>query len=214
MLTARLQQEVGDPLYFPFELGNRRPIRPMQGYLFKLPRDFLELFMSPAGFSNVITGSAVPTTQFGAEYRPADELMTPKNRDPFAVDPALVERGIQGHAVTQNRLAGHLRSLMIEPRSPRADEPNFDIAWQGGNWTYVAEVKSITLANEEKQLRLGLGQVLRYAHQLGRGSTVQPVLIVERCPSDASWDALCTQFGVILAWPEVFTQRVVPPHQS
>jgi len=32
-LTA-LRQDVGDPLYFPFEVSSSRPIRPMQGYLF------------------------------------------------------------------------------------------------------------------------------------------------------------------------------------
>lgn len=31
------------PLYFPFELSNR-PVRPMQGYAFKLPASFLSLF--------------------------------------------------------------------------------------------------------------------------------------------------------------------------
>jgi len=31
------------PLYFPFELGNR-PIRPLQGYAFKLPASFVALF--------------------------------------------------------------------------------------------------------------------------------------------------------------------------
>ena len=36
------------PLYFPFELGNR-DVRPMQGYAFKLPASFLELFPELAG---------------------------------------------------------------------------------------------------------------------------------------------------------------------
>lgn len=36
------------PLYFPFELGSR-DVRPMQGYAFKLPASFLELFPELAG---------------------------------------------------------------------------------------------------------------------------------------------------------------------
>ena len=36
------------PLYFPFELGSR-DLRPMQGYAFKLPASFLELFPSSRG---------------------------------------------------------------------------------------------------------------------------------------------------------------------
>ena len=37
-------ERYGKPLYFPFELSNKRPIRLLQGYAFKLPRRFLELF--------------------------------------------------------------------------------------------------------------------------------------------------------------------------
>jgi hypothetical protein len=44
----------------------------------------------------------------------------------------------------------------------------FDLAWQIGRTLFVAQVKSLTLRNEEKQLRLGLGQVLRYADLLSR----------------------------------------------
>jgi hypothetical protein len=47
------------------------------------------------------------------------------------------------------------------PRSPAATDPNFDIAWEHNGAFYVAEVKSTTPENEEKQLRLVLGQVLR-----------------------------------------------------
>ncbi|MBF5093737.1 hypothetical protein F1643_03740 [Azospirillum sp. INR13] len=43
-LTQSLQQAAGKaPLYFPFELSDR-PVRPMQGYAFKLPAAFLALF--------------------------------------------------------------------------------------------------------------------------------------------------------------------------
>src|SRR5439155_4125074 len=87
-------------------------------------------------------------------------------RDPFAVDPAIVERGMRGHAQTQNALAPFARSRGGSPRSPRPDEPNFDLAWELHGVVCVAEVKSITEANEEKQLRLGLGQVLRYRQLL------------------------------------------------
>lgn len=39
-----LAKQVGEPLYFPFELGEKRALRPMQGYLFKLPSAFVKLF--------------------------------------------------------------------------------------------------------------------------------------------------------------------------
>src|SRR5262245_6707564 len=43
-LISELTIKVGSPLYFPFEMGNARPMRPMQGYLFKLPFFFTKLF--------------------------------------------------------------------------------------------------------------------------------------------------------------------------
>jgi hypothetical protein len=60
---------------------------------------------------------------------------------------------------------------------------------------YVAEVKSLTLKNEEKQLRRGLGQVLLYWHVLGQAANVVPVLAAEREPTDASWPDLCDVVG-------------------
>jgi predicted RNA-binding protein with PUA-like domain len=43
-LMAELERDYGKPLYFPFELSNKRPIRLLQGYAFKLPRRFLQSF--------------------------------------------------------------------------------------------------------------------------------------------------------------------------
>jgi 5-methylcytosine-specific restriction protein A len=43
-LVAEANAQYGEPLYFPFELSDKRPIRLLQGYAFKLPRRFVELF--------------------------------------------------------------------------------------------------------------------------------------------------------------------------
>lgn len=48
-LVLNLQHRYGTPLYFPFELSNKRPIRLLQGYAFKLPRSFIDLFPNLAG---------------------------------------------------------------------------------------------------------------------------------------------------------------------
>jgi hypothetical protein len=57
------------------------------------------------------------------------------------------------------------------------------------------------LANEERQLRLGLGQVLRYWHTLShRTKPVTAVLAVEQKPADETWLALCDRLGVRLLW--------------
>jgi len=83
--------------------------------------------------------------------------------------------------------------------SPTSSDPQFDVACRAGETTLVAEVRSLTILNEERQLRLGLGQVPRYAHLMsGRGATPVPALVVERPPADASWNDLCAALGVLL----------------
>jgi hypothetical protein len=65
----------------------------------------------------------------------------------------------------------------------------------------VAEVKSLTDANEEKQLRLRLGQVLRYRNLMRSGGVVRAVLALERKPTDDSWLGLFEMLDVIAVWP-------------
>lgn len=198
--------------YFPFALSEKRPVRPQQGYLVKVPRRLIDLFpdlgQAVGEVMGDLSGRATPSgvIDVGDDYRWANETAASSERDPFAVDPALVERGIRGHARTQNALATWLRARGIEPRSPKPAEPYFDLAWRQGGTTYVAEVKSVTSANEEKQLRLGLGQVLRYRHLLHRdeSGTTEAVLVAEREPSDPSWVDLADAVGVTLVWPGAF----------
>jgi hypothetical protein len=111
-----------------------------------------------------------------------------------------VERGLRGHVDTEQVLVAALRERGIEPWSPRAREPNFDVAWQHGEDLFVAEVKSTTAANEERQLRLGLGQVLRYRALLAARASrrVHAVLVPEREPADRSWRRTCAEVDVTL----------------
>lgn len=211
--ATELERKVGSPIYYPFERGESRPIRPLQGYLFKLPKFFVELF--PA-LQNATTSSidiAVAESQpsyggLGTAYRSADEDTSVAERDPFSLDPSLVERGSRAHARTQNLLAAYLTQSGIEPRSPTPAEPNFDLAWESEGRVWVAEVKSLTALNEEKQLRLGLGQVLRCRYWLSKAlqRTVTGVLVTEREPSDPSWGTLCSEIGVALVYPEDFSR--------
>lgn len=50
---------------------------------------------------------------------------------------------------------------------------------EDGETYWVAEVKSTTNENEEKQLRLGLGQVLRYHHVSNQSRKTRAVLVAE-----------------------------------
>jgi hypothetical protein len=192
-------------LYFPFSFYGGTEPRPQQPYLNKLPGQFVELFPALATAGKLASPGAEDrnartTPLLGTTYREAQVSILPSERQPFTVDPALVERGLKGHSDMQNALADVLRQAGIEPRSRLPREPNFDIAWVTDGTVFVAEVKSITDANEEEQLRLGLGQVLRYRHRLrGLGHDhVVAVLAPERAPRDTSWQDLCHELGVAL----------------
>jgi hypothetical protein len=210
-LLNQLTTEVGTPIYFPFEMGTNRPIRPMQGYLFKLPRFFINLFyesLSDDAFRKNAVHEKIIDKMLESEYRFANEETAVGERDPFSIDPAIVERGLHSHATTQNALANFLKNQQITPLSPGSDEPCYYLAWIFNEEIWVAEVKSITNDNEEKQLRLGLGQVLRYCQILKTKGKVQGILVIERAPSDLSWVKLCEDHNLILVWPEIFQEKI------
>jgi hypothetical protein len=162
--------------------------------------------------ANQPRASARHTRTIGERYRPAKEDLVVSTRDPFEVDPEVIERGTRGHAVTQNALATFLVASGMEPVSPTVGDPDFDVAWSREGTLYVAEVKSITNANEEKQLRLGLGQVLWYRHRLAEErDPVHAVLVVEREPTDSGWLRACAGARVALVWPGEFGRLLEVP---
>jgi hypothetical protein len=140
----------------------------------------------------------------GRPYEPADEHAEIAAHAPehSGLDPDLGGRGLRAHAIMQNQLALAVEHAGHSPRRPRPDEPQYDLAWHDGTTTWVAEVKSLTPQNEERQLRLALGQVLRYKQLLSGGERdVRAVIAIEREPSDISWKQLCDQQGATLLWP-------------
>jgi hypothetical protein len=205
-VAEQLRADHAGSLYFPFFFWGGSELRPMQPSLNKLPAELVDVF--PQLAAAAATSGAVPeqpspaqaTVVLGETYREARVSSLPGEREPFTVDPGIVERGIKGHADTQNDLARVLRNAGIEPRSRRPQEPNFDLAWERNGTVFVAEIKSITDDNEEGQLRLGLGQVLRNRHRLARlgHEHVVAVLVPERAPRDPSWRELCDELGVAM----------------
>jgi hypothetical protein len=151
--------------------------------------------------------AAQPPTKSGQSlgfpYVPVDDLALRTTASHIQRDLDAIERGLRGHAATQNALADAVSDAGLEPLSPEAHAPNYDLAWydsQGG--FVVAEVKSLNDSNETQQIRLGLGQVLDYQHTLtSRARSVTPVLAVERRPRSKHWLALCRAHGVQLVWP-------------
>lgn len=213
----QLELQYGRSLYFPFEMSSRRDLHPTQAYLTKLPSAMLALYpvlsvlmVRDSGKPAINEQASSYNAGIGTLYRPADEDSAISDLDPFQIDPALVERANRGHATTQNALAAYLSTKGWEPRSPTPHEPNYDIAWKRDGTIFVAEIKSLTKENEEKQLRLGLGQVLRYWDILSvNQAQVKAVLVVEREPADAGWIRLCELLGVLLAWPDVFPRKIL-----
>ena len=149
-------------------------------------------------------------TDFGTDYREADETIDLRPPQAGQPDPDAVGRGWKSHASIQNSLAKFVRTLGAVPRSPQVNDPQFDLCWEKDGKLFVAEVKSTTVSNEERQLRLGLGQVLRYRHLAGlSGKKVGAVLAIERAPSDQGWENLCADLDVTLVWREVFLSRLL-----
>lgn len=216
-IEGALEGLYGKPLYLPFtRYGDT--VRPQQGYLTKFPERLLDTFRELKDAVALANATAAPpkplpetTTapDVGAAYREADEETSVSERDPMFPDPALIERGNRGHARAQNTLARYLAGQALTPLSPQPGEPNYDLAWVSkDSKLFVVEVKSLTDANEERQLRLALGQVLRYAQLLStEARPALPVIMAERQPTQASWQSLCDRLGVLLLWPE----RLVEP---
>ena len=211
-VEAALKRELGEPLYLAFT-RYRNGIRPSQGYLAKLPLDVTRLLPALAAGARLAQEFAPGPTDpapgvhrsLGRSYREADEQMSISIREPMVPDPTTIDRGNQAHAVTQNALARYVANEGWRTLSPDVGDPDYDIAWWTNETLYVGEVKSLTATNEESQLRLALGQILRYAALLERsGNRVQPVIVGERQPSDSAWAELCARHGVILAWPGAF----------
>jgi hypothetical protein len=150
-------------------------------------------------------GAGMLAAILGVTYRREDENKTTSAQDLYRFDPDARDRGTRGHAKTQNALADFLVAHGLEPRSWMMSEAPYDLAWEAAGAIHVAEVKSLTARNEERQLRLALGQVLRYGQELAyKGKPIKRFIVVERAPSDPSWMDLCHSLGVILVWPGNF----------
>lgn len=209
-VLATLETKYGKPLYLPFQLRSDG-LRAAQGYLTKMPAD---LVTALPGLPDLLDDSPAalsfpPSGELGRAYRPV--VAAPQiERDPFSVDPAAVERGLRSHAELQNLLAERVAELGSKPRSPGPVDPPWDLLWLEGSDAWVAEVKSLTRSNEDRQLRLGLGQVLIYRQRLARTyASVRAVLMVEWKPLDPDWHALCDRLDVLLLWPHSLQASVL-----
>ncbi len=125
---------------------------------------------------------------------------------PLSSDPALLERAVRQHAATQNALAQLVEAAGLVPHSPTG-QIDYDLTWEGAGGVVLAEVKSLTAANEVAQIRHGLGQRFDYRAQLETAGdvVVRLVLALERTPSDVEhWRRVCASVGVTPCWAPHF----------
>ena len=115
------------------------------------------------------------------------------------------ERALNAHSAILNKLADYLITIGEEPRSPKPSEPQFDLAWETDTELFVVEAKSLTIENEEDQLRAALGQIKRYSWHLRQEYTnkaIREVILVENQPLQENWLKTLLDNAIELVWPE------------
>ncbi|WP_162529344.1 hypothetical protein [Segeticoccus rhizosphaerae] len=124
-----------------------------------------------------------------------------------------LDRGTAAHQTTLRTLVSYLRPT----EAMALTLPRVDIAWIShaeAGVLCVAEVKSLTGRRQDQQLRLGIGQVLDYAHTLRENlpadvTEIRPILVLERRPDDhLRWGSVASSAGIALTWAPNFSSLV------
>ncbi|HEY5196504.1 MAG TPA: hypothetical protein VIJ51_05705 [Solirubrobacteraceae bacterium] len=125
----------------------------------------------------------------------------------FEYDPDERDRQTRQHEALVLRLAIAIRKLGHVPLLPTGDGPRYDLAFvkDDDKSLVVIEVKSLSDNHAVHQLRLGLGQVLHYAHALSADRQVSPALAVPTEPP-VEWAGVCEAAGVQLIVAPGFTE--------
>lgn len=143
------------------------------------------------------------SVKFGISYRQVEEnISDTSGTNIFERDPNLLDRALRSHAITQNIVANWVAAAGLIPLSPTKETCDFDIAWNCDSGRVVCEVKSLTDENEIHQFRLGLGQVLEYAHSL----SAFPLLVFSKAPRRTQVVEIARNSGVGVLWPEVLSK--------
>ncbi|MFC5675183.1 hypothetical protein ACFP51_10740 [Streptomyces pratens] len=125
----------------------------------------------------------------------------------LTLDLSHLDKATSAHEATVGALLVHLSGRGVEVRTHAPGAPAFDAGWSRGTDVFIAEVKSLTGAREDQQIRLGIGQVLDYAHQLRTahpGRRLHPVLVLEKRPVGPRWSSLAQSAGIRLTWAPGF----------
>jgi hypothetical protein len=195
-----------DARHMPFVFRSD-DMRTQEQYLTRFPPALLRLFPELRQITRSVARPPglppVRSRTFGRRYVPVDVHEPIVERKVPKVDLEKLDRGLKSHKVTQELLRRYVRyELRHHPKSPLPEEPQYDLGWKHRGVHYIAEVKSLTYENEDRQLRIGLGQVLGYWFKVSRtGRKTRAVLMLERAPSDPLFVAFCALVGVVVVWP-------------
>ena len=169
------------------------------------PAACLELRRSTSGRVRPVAATPAGSEILGDPLRvrspgrhPAVELTLDMNR---------LDEATTAHEATVGALAAHLSGQGLHVHAPAPGAPAFDAGWSRGADVFSAEIKSLTGAREDQQIRLGIGQVLDYAHQLRTSHPDQrlhAVLVLEKRPADPRWSPLTRSVGIRLTWAPDF----------
>ncbi|MFG2470132.1 hypothetical protein ACGFXB_32365 [Streptomyces canus] len=126
----------------------------------------------------------------------------------LTLDLSRLDEATAVHEATVGALISHLSRQGVTACTYASGAPEFDAGWSRDEDIFVAEVKSLTGAREDQQIRLGIGQILDYAHQLRSAfpnTVIHPVLVLEKRPSAVRWTALADGVGLRLTWAPEFS---------
>jgi hypothetical protein len=189
---GELQIDSNNP--YTFKRGKGRDGREREVVMFKLKR------VISSSENSLQSDDKLETISFGSQYRHANEDIEINSIiDVFERDPNLLDRALKLHAITQNIVASWVEGEGLMPLSPNRQECDFDIAWESDYGRVVCEIKSINSNNEIHQFRLGLGQILEYAHFV----SATPILVFSRMPERPEILNIAHNAGVRVLWPEI-----------
>lgn len=139
---------------------------------------------------------------------PSDDVVVAVLSLPRTIDPEVVGDARNRHNRTVRAIHQLLRDSGKRPIKPTGwfgEQP--DVVWREYPGMHIVEVKGITGLNERQQLRLGLGQVLRYRFiSEKQGHPTQAWLITDVPPADLTWIEICDSLNVRFWW----TGRAAP----
>ena len=197
--VIRFAADLPKALRFPLSNAKDKQPRGDQRRTFRMVIEADGVTSAEAFAQDLIRGGVpVRGTTLGQPYRTASGTV-PNPREPFEFDPHELERTTEEHMRAQDRIAEALKELGATVCSPIGGGPDYDIAWVFRNRRFVAEVKTTRDANISKQLRLGLGQIMEYRHQMSLdGTEPRAVLIAAGKPPADHWYQICRGASVDL----------------